>query len=54
MQALIKTLPKKADIEELKSYIVECLENFHSDNEGFRSDFNTQKEIIRSYDEVLS
>ena len=49
-----KDLPKKKDVRELKEYVVEVLENFHEDNEAFRKDFNVQKEIIRSYDEVLS
>jgi len=40
-------------VDQLKDYIVENIENFSADNEGFRSDFNMQKEIIRRYDEIL-
>ena len=29
------------------------IEGFREDNETFRSDFNTQNEIIRRYDEVI-
>lgn len=47
-------LPKFQDVEELKSYIVDNVENFSTDNTMFHRDFQLQKEIIRRYDEVLS
>jgi hypothetical protein len=42
------------DVEELKNYVTENIENFGSDNREFHSDFTTHNEIIRRYDEVLS
>ena len=47
-------LPKFQDVEELKTYIVDNVENFSADNTMFHRDFHLQKEIIRRYDEVLS
>ena len=47
-------LPKVEDVEDLKAYIVENIENFSSDNKAFHKDFKTQNEIIRRYDEVIA
>ena len=51
---LVLQLPKVEDVEDLKAYIVENIENFSSDNKAFHKDFKTQNEIIRRYDEVIA
>ena len=54
IEKLLITLPKAKDVEDLKAYIVENIENFASDNEAFHKDFKKHCEIIRRYDEVIS
>jgi hypothetical protein len=53
LKELVLQLPKVQDVEELKRYVTESIEGFRGDNDTFRSDFKTQNEIIRRYDEVL-
>ena len=36
---VVERLPKVKDVDDLKEYIIENIENFHNDNEGFRADF---------------
>jgi len=40
LRTYVKELPRSGDVDELKNYVIECIENFHNDNETFRSDFN--------------
>lgn len=51
---LVLKLPRYEDFDKFRTYVVDSIENFASDNSAFRSDFNTQNEIIRRYDEVLT
>jgi len=41
IEELIIELPKAKDVEDLKAYIVENIENFASDNNAFHKDFQT-------------
>jgi len=50
----LKRLPKAEDVEDLKSYVVDNIENFAFDNKTFHEDFKTHCEIIRRYDEVIT
>ena len=51
---LVLKLPRYEDFDQFRTYVVDSIENFASDNSAFRNDFNTQNEIIRRYDEVLT
>ena len=51
---LVLKLPRYEDFDTFRTYVVDSIENFASDNTAFRNDFNTHNEIIRRYDEVLS
>ena len=53
VRELVIALPKVKDVDALKEYVIENIENFSTDNSTFHHDFTSQKEIIRQYDEIL-
>jgi hypothetical protein len=44
---LVAQLPRVSDVNNLKSYVVENIENFSSDNQSFTKEFKTQTKIIK-------
>lgn len=53
LKDLVRQLPRVEEVDQLKKYVSGSIEGFRGDNDTFRSDFKTQNEIIRRYDEVL-
>jgi len=47
-------LPDVNEVDKMRSYVSTNIETFREDNFNFNKDFQTQNEIIRRYDEVLS
>ena len=50
---LVKLLPSKEEIVELRNHVSGNIARFKKDNQTFQSDFTHHLEIIRRYDEVL-
>lgn len=47
-------LPDVNEVDNLRTYVSSNIETFREDNFNFNKGFQTQNEIIRRYDEVLS
>ena len=51
---LVKVLPRKEEVLELREHVGSSIARFSTDNDLFHSDFDKHLEIIRRYDEVIS
>ena len=51
---LVKLLPSKEEVTELRNHVSSNIARFSKDNTRFSSEFDTHLEIIRRYDEVIS
>lgn len=51
---LVKLLPSKEEVTELRSHVAGSIGRFSKDNTRFAAEFETHLEIIRRYDEVIS
>jgi hypothetical protein len=54
LKELVLRLPNVEEVDEMRAYVSSSIETFQLDNINFNKDFQTQNEIIRRYDEVLS
>ena len=52
--ALVKLLPSKEEVTELRTHVSSNIARFSKDNTRFTQEFETHLEIIRRYDEVIS
>ena len=51
---LVKLLPSKEEVTELRTHVATNIAKFSKDNAHFAKEFETHLEIIRRYDEVIS
>ena len=47
-------LPKKAETDDLKNYILEKVEEFTIDNEAAKKEFKVHTMMLRRFDEVIA
>ena len=50
---LVKLLPSKEEIVDLRNHVSGNIARFSKDNQAYKSEFQHHLEIIRRYDEVL-
>ena len=50
---LVKLLPSKEEVSELRQHVAANITRFSKDNNMFKTEFQQHLEIIRRYDEVL-
>ena len=51
---LVKLLPTKEEVAELRENVSYNINKFQKDNARFSLDFEIQKQMIRRYDEVIT
>ena len=51
---LVKLLPTKEEVAELRENVSYNISKFQKDNARFSLDFEIQKQMIRRYDEVIT
>ena len=50
---LVKLLPSKEEVADLRDHVASNISRFSKDNHTFQKDFQHHLEIIRRYDEIL-